>query len=239
MPGVAVSDVASPLAAVAVVEAAVSEAVPIAQVDAGAVAAAEVPIAIAVPLPETPPVVVTSEPIAAGVALAEATPAWAPPNGVSGEKGDIAASGSAAAPAAPTAPDISSPITGTHPDAAAVSAAAEPADRLPPGAKPKLVVLRGQRVNVEYPLYEGDNYLGRADEKAVDIDLEDQEPPDRIWSSRQHALITFEDSLLTIEDLNSTNGTFVNRLRIHPGQKRPLRVNDVLQIGNVQMKVTI
>ena len=27
--------------------------------------------------------------------------------------------------------------------------------------------------------------------------------------------------------------------RIHPGQKRPLNVNDVIQIGNVQMKVKV
>jgi len=29
------------------------------------------------------------------------------------------------------------------------------------------------------------NFIGRADEKPVDIDLEDQEPPDRVWCSRQ------------------------------------------------------
>ena len=108
---------------------------------------------------------------------------------------------------------------------------------LPSGAQPKLRVLRGQRIGVEYPLYEGLNFIGRADEKPVDIDLEDQEPPDRIWSSRQHALISFEEGKLAIEDLNSSNGTFVNRTRIYPGQKRPLNVNDVIQIGTVQMKV--
>jgi len=105
------------------------------------------------------------------------------------------------------------------------------------GANPKLIVVRGQRINEEYPLYEGENYVGRADEKAVDIDLEDQEPPDRIWSSRQHALITLHDGVLVLEDLNSTNGTFVNRLRVHPGQKRFLQVKDVIQIGTVQMRV--
>ena len=111
--------------------------------------------------------------------------------------------------------------------------------KIPAGANPKLVVIRGQRVKEEYPLYEGENYVGRADEKAVDIDLEDQEPPERIWSSRQHALITFHDGVLVLEDLNSTNGTFVNRLRVHPGQKRFLQVNDVIQIGTVQMRVAI
>jgi hypothetical protein len=115
---------------------------------------------------------------------------------------------------------------------------AEPG-RLPEGAKPRLVVLRGQRVNAEYQIYDGDNYIGRADDKPVDVDLEDQEPPDRIWSSRQHALISFEGGQLTIEDLNSLNGTFVNRTRVPPGQRRPLLVNDVIQIGTVQMKVKV
>jgi len=142
---------------------------------------------------------------------------------------------------APAQETVSAPIAaaqGQAPDGVQAAAPAEQ-DKLPADAKPKLVVLRGQRVNAEYLLYEGDNYIGRSDDKAVDVDLEDQEPPDRIWSSRQHALITLEDGKLAIEDLNSTNGTFVNRMRLHPGQKRPLLVNDVIQIGTVQMKVKV
>jgi hypothetical protein len=121
----------------------------------------------------------------------------------------------------------------------ASSEAPPPGTAVPPGAQPKLVVLRGLKNNLEYPLYEGHNFIGRADEKPVDIDLEDQEPPDRIWSSRQHALITFEDSQLYIEDLNSSNGTFVNRGKVYPGQRRPISVGDVIQIGTVQMKVKV
>jgi pSer/pThr/pTyr-binding forkhead associated (FHA) protein len=102
-----------------------------------------------------------------------------------------------------------------------------------------LLVLRGQKRNVEYPIYDGLNFIGRADEKPVDIDLEDQEPPDRVWCSRQHACISFEHDQMTIEDLNSSNGTYVNRTRIYPGQKRPLAVNDIIQIGNVQLKVIV
>jgi pSer/pThr/pTyr-binding forkhead associated (FHA) protein len=137
-----------------------------------------------------------------------------------------------AMPSAPTAPPASAPTT----PAAPASAAGAP---LPPDAQPRLVVLRGLKRNVEYPIYEGHNFIGRADEKPVDIDLDDQEPPDRVWSSRQHALITFENGQLLIEDLNSSNGTFVNRTRIYPGQKRELAVGDVVQIGTVQMKLIV
>jgi hypothetical protein len=134
------------------------------------------------------------------------------------------------APALPAAPAIP-----TAPAAPTIV----PLGTFPPGTQPRLQVLRGQKRSVEYPLYEGLNYIGRADEKPVDIDLEEQEPPDRIWCSRQHAVITFEGNSLSIEDLNSANGTYVNRTRVYPGQQKPLAVNDIVQIGNVQLKVII
>ena len=98
-------------------------------------------------------------------------------------------------------------------------------------------MLRGQKRNIEYPIYEGQNFIGRADEKPVDIDLEDQEPPDRVWCSRQHAVIFFEGGQMFLEDLNSANGTYLNRARVYPGQKQQLSVNDIIQIGNVQLKL--
>lgn len=104
---------------------------------------------------------------------------------------------------------------------------------------PKLIVIRGQKINVEYPLYTGDNFIGRTDEKPVDVDLEDQESTDRIWCSRQHARIISEESGISIEDLGSQNGTFVNRARIFPGQIRPLQNGDVIQIGTVQLKLKL
>jgi hypothetical protein len=135
------------------------------------------------------------------------------------------------APAAPASTPASAAPASTPAHAAAAA--------LPAGAQPRLLVLRGQKRNVEYPVYEGLNFIGRADEKPVDIDLEDQEPPDRIWCSRQHACLSFENNELSLEDLNSANGTYVNRTRIYPGQKRPLSPNDIIQIGNVQLKVVV
>jgi len=133
-------------------------------------------------------------------------------------------------PVAPAVP--AEPMPASH-------APSAPAVPLPAGAQPKLVVMRGVKRNVEYPIYEGQNFVGRADEKPVDIDLEEQEPADRIWCSRQHCCIFFENNELSIEDLNSSNGTFVNRTRIYPGQKVALAAGDVIQIGNVQMKVVV
>src|SRR5262249_26018325 len=55
----------------------------------------------------------------------------------------------------------------------------------PAAAKARLVVVRGLKPGVEFQLCDGRNFIGRADQKPVEVDIEDQEPPDRIWSSRQ------------------------------------------------------
>jgi pSer/pThr/pTyr-binding forkhead associated (FHA) protein len=105
------------------------------------------------------------------------------------------------------------------------------------GAKARLIVIRGVKANMEYPIREGANIIGRADDKPVDIDLFAQESPQRIWASRQHAVVTGENGKLFIEDLNSTNGTFVNEARVRPPQKQELHAEDIIQIGEVHFKV--
>jgi hypothetical protein len=200
-------------------------------VEAVAVEAVAVePIVESIPMAtEMPPVTQPTPHVAAPVMEAAPPPPAPPP--------PPPAPVAAAPPPAAAAPAPAPPPPAPAP--AAPAAPAAPVAALPAGAQPRLVVLRGLKRNVEYPIYEGHNFVGRADEKPVDVDLEDQEPPDRVWSSRQHALITFEGGNLVIEDLNSANGTFVNRVRIYPGQKQPLGVNDVVQIGTVQMKVVV
>jgi hypothetical protein len=51
--------------------------------------------------------------------------------------------------------------------------------------------------------------------------------------SRQHAAINYVDGSFTIEDLNSSNGTWVNENRLAPNQPRPLRNGDVLRLGQL------
>jgi hypothetical protein len=197
-------------------------------------AAPEAPMAAVVEEPPMAAVVeaMPAEPPMAAV-VAEATPPPAMPI--------PAAEPVAAEP--PPAPPAAEPVV----PAAAVSAApaAAPAaaagTAIPAGAAPKLLVIRGQKINMEFPIYPDNNFVGRADEKPVDVDLEDQEPPDRVWCSRQHAVLHWDDGqgVLTIEDLNSANGTFVNRNRVHPGDKKQLFLGDVIQIGTVHLKVKV
>jgi hypothetical protein len=165
-----------------------------------------------------------SLPVAAEVVAETPPPVVTPP-----VRQEVAPAAKAAAPPAPEPAPAPPPAAPPIPSAAPAT--------LPMDAQPRLLVLRGQKRNVEYPLYDGLNFIGRADDKPVDIDLEDQEPPDRVWCSRQHCCISLETGKLEIEDLNSANGTYVNRQRIYPGQKRELHVSDIVQIGNVQLKV--
>jgi hypothetical protein len=111
------------------------------------------------------------------------------------------------------------------------------ANNQPAKIKSRLVVVRGLRPKWEYPIFEGRNIIGRADQQPVEIDLQPQEPEDRVWSSRQHAAITCTAGVMVIEDLNSSNGTYVNRTRVPPGEKRALAKDDMIQIGEVQIRV--
>src|SRR5437016_3803229 len=60
----------------------------------------------------------------------------------------------------------------------------------------KLRVIRGLRLSAEFQLYEGSNLIGRRDDRPVDVDVSDLEPPDRIWASRHHAMITVNNGLM-------------------------------------------
>ncbi|MCM3902704.1 MAG: FHA domain-containing protein, partial [Pyrinomonadaceae bacterium] len=58
---------------------------------------------------------------------------------------------------------------------------------------------------------------------------------DGLLISNRHAAVVNTNSILTIEDLNSTNGTYVNGARI-TGRK-PIRPEDVVQIGPFVLRV--
>jgi len=53
--------------------------------------------------------------------------------------------------------------------------------------------------------------------------------------SRKHAQIRMDESSLLVDDLNSTNGTFLNRLPVSAPSR--IRQGDVLHFGNVEFRV--
>lgn len=57
--------------------------------------------------------------------------------------------------------------------------------------------------------------------------------------SRSHCRITRRGSQYTITDLQSANGTYVNRIRLQPNQPHPIKNGDVVRLANSDFQVSI
>ena len=57
--------------------------------------------------------------------------------------------------------------------------------------------------------------------------------------SRWHAVFTFDDTQLFVEDLNSTNGTRINGYRLDAGRAYHLRNGDELELGRLRLIVQV
>lgn len=78
--------------------------------------------------------------------------------------------------------------------------------------------------------------LGRSDTPGNIIDLT-QYGPLTLGISRHHARVNFANGIFTLEDLNSTNGTWVNRKRLEAGQLCELHHGDQLSLGPLKVLV--
>lgn len=84
-------------------------------------------------------------------------------------------------------------------------------------------------------------YLGRKDPAAnvyPEVDLSDDGDRARTVS-RLHAKIFKQRHDVVIEDLRSTNGTFLNNNRLRPLLPQPLNDGDIVQLGTLQIQVGI
>jgi hypothetical protein len=177
-------------------------------------------------------------------------------NAAAAPAGDGAAAASAApaaepAPAeAPAEPPASEAPTGEikPPAEASTAAAAAPAAEPAPApaaagatARAKLQVVRGGRKGQEFPLEDGNNLVGRWDPETgafPEVDLDQDDPEAKI--SRKHALIRFEGGKITVEDIGSLNGTYVNRQpRLMPGNPVELKSGDEIIIGKTFLKLVV
>jgi len=57
--------------------------------------------------------------------------------------------------------------------------------------------------------------------------------------SRNHARVSYVDDLFVVEDLDSTNGSWLNDLQLTPGRNYPLQNNDRLTLGKLVMWVCL
>jgi pSer/pThr/pTyr-binding forkhead associated (FHA) protein len=135
-------------------------------------------------------------------------------------------------------------ITPAHTSLFKQSGEREHQESLPPRrtgstiAHAKLVIHRGRSVGKEFPLCEDESHIGRWDADGgifPDVDLDSDDPEAKV--SRRHARITHRGEKYYVEDLGSTNGTFVNRgRRLLPGDRQPLRDGDEVIVGKTFLK---
>jgi FHA domain-containing protein len=118
---------------------------------------------------------------------------------------------------------------------------AAPAAAMSADFKAKLSLLRGGRKGQEFPLDSGQNFIGRWDPETgsfPEVDLEQDDPEAKI--SRKHALIIIEGGKITIEDIGSLNGTYVNRgNRLIPGTPLEIKAGDEVIIGKTFLKLVV
>jgi hypothetical protein len=105
----------------------------------------------------------------------------------------------------------------------------------------KLVIERGMAVGTEFRITTEEANIGRWDaDNGIfpDIDLDVYDPEAKV--SRRHARIIYDGGRFMIEDLGSTNGTFVNRgRRLIPGNPHILSDNDEVIVGKTFLRFHI
>ena len=136
------------------------------------------------------------------------------------------------------------PSPGPHPEFAGghVSAGLN-YSALRTSAKPhaRLVIEKGRSTGKQFMLSDVEAQIGRWDADGgifPDVDLDTDDPEAKV--SRRHARITLSNGQYFLEDLGSTNGTFINRgKRLPPGQRQALCDGDEIIVGKTFLRFHI
>lgn len=104
-----------------------------------------------------------------------------------------------------------------------------------------LIIERSDSVGTEFQITSDESLIGRWDaDNGIfpDVDLDKYDPEAKI--SRRHARILHKNGQYSIEDLGSTNGTYVNRgRRLIPGSAQTLKNEDEIIVGKTFLRFYI
>ena len=113
--------------------------------------------------------------------------------------------------------------------------------RTPPKPHARLVIEKGRSTGKQFLLSDTEAQIGRWDADGgifPDVDLDTDDPEAKV--SRRHARITLNNGQYFLEDLGSTNGTFINRgKRLPPGQRQALCDGDEIIVGKTFLRFHI
>jgi len=112
---------------------------------------------------------------------------------------------------------------------------------LPPTATELCIIVVTSGRQVLFPLPVGEICLGRADASNSISPSLDLAPDGGIEAgvSRHHAKIYEVENRLVVEDAGSANGTFLNNQRLAPHLPYALREGDTLNLGRIQLLVSL
>jgi hypothetical protein len=114
-------------------------------------------------------------------------------------------------------------------------------DEAPKASHAKLVIERGGTPGTEFNLTNDESTIGRWDaDNGIfpDIDLDAYDEDAKV--SRRHARISRNNGSYFIEDLGSTNGTYVNRgRRLLPGNIQILNSGDEVIVGKTFLRFLV
>lgn len=108
-------------------------------------------------------------------------------------------------------------------------------------AHARLVIERGKNNGKEFVLSENEINIGRWDaDNGIfpDVDLDADDPEAKV--SRRHARIVRHGADYLLEDLGSTNGTFINRgRRLLPGNRQVITDGDEIIVGKTFLRFQV
>ena len=99
---------------------------------------------------------------------------------------------------------------------------------LPEGGESCLVIIYGPGLGRRVPLLTAETVLGRDPGCGLVIPLENV--------SRRHCMLRHRDGEVYVQDLGSTNGTWVNEQEVRPPEERVLQSGDLIKVGGCILK---